>query len=80
MPKLRRNLPAALFRHLTQRAIDREITVEQLRGVSEWIDNDPDVPEERWFKRLPGVIVCGEGDLIKTFLRPGQVPSGREMR
>jgi hypothetical protein len=37
------------------------------------------VPDGKWFKKLPGVIVCGEGELIKTFLIPGHVPFGQEV-
>ena len=29
------------------------------------------------FKRFAGLIVCGEGELVKTFLVPGQIPIGQ---
>jgi len=35
---------------------------------------EPEIAEGRWFKRFPEMIVCGEGSLVKTFLRPGQIP------
>jgi hypothetical protein len=28
---------------------------------------------------IPGMTVCGEGELVKTFLNPGQVPVGQEV-
>lgn len=31
------------------------------------------------FKRFPGMIACGEGELVKTFLRIGQVAAGEEV-
>jgi hypothetical protein len=31
------------------------------------------------FKRFPEMVVCGEGDLVKTFLRSGQVAAGEEV-
>ena len=31
----------------------------------------------RWFKRFTGMTVCGEGELVKTFLRQAQAASGR---
>jgi hypothetical protein len=37
------------------------------------------VPDSRWFKRFPGMTVCGEGELIKTFLQPGQIATGKEL-
>jgi hypothetical protein len=39
----------------------------------------PEVPQGKWFKRFPEMTVCGEGELIKTFLPLGQVPEGREV-
>ena len=32
-----------------------------------------------WFKRFSGMTVCGEGELVKTFLRKGQAASGEEV-
>jgi hypothetical protein len=46
---------------------------------SKWLDGDPEVPFGPWFKRFPGMILCGHGDLPKTFLRPDQAPEGKEV-
>ena len=75
MPKLLRPLPTALFAHLLTRTEEREISVVPLALLSRWAE----VPAGRWFKRFPGLIVCGEGELVKTFLRVGQVPDGVEV-
>jgi hypothetical protein len=80
MPKVRRrNLPPALLQHLLDRIQKRHIAADQLRLVAEWLDSQPEVAEGRWFKRFPGVIVCGEGELIKTFLLPGQPAEGEDL-
>ncbi len=80
MPKVRRrNVPRALVAHLEDRVRDREIPVGQLQLLSEWLTGKPEVPVGRWFKRFPGMIACGEGELLKTFLRIGQVPEGEEI-
>ena len=80
MPKVRRsNLPRALFRHLIDRVHEREITAEQLESLFEWLETEPEVPEGRWFKRFTELTACGEGELIKTFLRADQTPVGEEM-
>ena len=80
MPKvLRRNLPPALFDHLLDRVEDRRISREQLTLMVDWLDTQPEVPARKWFKRFPGMTVCGEGELVKTFLTVGQVPSGEEV-
>ena len=80
MPKIRRqNLPPVLLRHLLDRIRSREISADQLGLFSEWLDTEPEVPANRWFKRFPEMIVCGQGELVKTFLNVGQVPVGEEI-
>ena len=80
MPRIQRErIPDALMAHLVRRIRDREISTAQLGLFSRWLDTDPEVPEGQWFKRFPELIVCGEGALVKTFLRSGQVPSGEEV-
>jgi hypothetical protein len=80
MPKVRRqNLPPALLRHLLDRIQDRSIPASQLGLLAQWLDTQPTVPTGPWFKRFPGLIVCGEGEWVKTFLIPGQLPHGLEL-
>ena len=80
MPKLlRHKLPRALIQHLSLRTRQREISLDQMGLFGEWCDTNPEVPEGEWFKRFPGMIVCGEGELVKTFLLPGQAPHGQEV-
>jgi len=47
--------------------------------LAAWLDTQPDVPAGRWFKQFPAMIVCGEGELVKTFLVTGQIPEGEEV-
>lgn len=78
MPKVRRhNLPPALFQHLLDRIQSRTIPATQLALLARWLDTEPDVPEGEWYKRFSGMTVCGEGELIKTFLLPGQSAKGK---
>ena len=80
MPKIRRqHLPPALLNHLLDRISEREISADQLGLFADWLVTEPEVPEGRWFKRFPEIIVCGEGTLVKTFLRTGQVSAGEEV-
>jgi len=77
MPKIRReNIPPALFQHLLDRIQSRSISADQLAPFARWLDTEPEVPEGEWYKRFSGMTVCGEGELIKTFLLPGQHPKG----
>ena len=57
----------------------RNISADQVILLARWLDTEPEVPEGKWFKGFPGFILCGEGELIKTFLVPGQAPSGQEI-
>jgi hypothetical protein len=80
MPKIRRqNLPPALLNHLLDRITEGEISFNQLGLFADWLVTEPEVPEGQWFKRFPEMIVYGEGALVKTFLRTGQVPVGEEV-
>ena len=80
MPRIQRErIPEALMAHLVKRVRQREISTAHLGLFARWLDADPEVPEGPWFKRFPEMIVCGEGALIKTFLRVGQVPAGEEV-
>lgn len=66
--------------HLLKRIKDRHISVTQLGILADWLASEPEVPEGIWFKKLPEMTICGEGELIKTFLQPGQLPAGKEVR
>jgi hypothetical protein len=80
MPKIRRqNLPAPLYAHLLDRVQQPNIAAQRLRLLLRWVDTHPEVPVGRWFKRFPGLIVCGEGELIKTSLLPSQTAIGEEI-
>jgi hypothetical protein len=81
MPRIRRKrIPKALMAHLVKRVRQREVSTSQLGLLARWLDSDPEVPEGRWFKRFPEMIVCGEDDLVKTFLIEGQIPTGTEIK
>ena len=80
MPQIRRErIPDALMAHFVRRIREREISTSQLGLLARWLDTDPEVPEGRWFKRFPEMTVCGEGELIKTFLTANQASIGEEV-
>ena len=56
----------------------RGVSDEQIVLLAQWLDTDPEVPGGKWFKKFPGLTVCGEGELIKTFLQPGQLLRARK--
>jgi hypothetical protein len=80
MPKVRRrNLPRQLYEHLLERVQQRHVSAAQLVLMIEWLDTEPEVPSGRWYKRFSDMTVCGEGELVKTFLTKEQVPIGQEI-
>ena len=58
---------------------ERGISDEQIVLLTHWLDTNPEVPEGKRFKKFSGMTVCGEGDLIKTFLLPEQSVTGEEI-
>jgi hypothetical protein len=81
MPKVRRaNLPPALLQHLLDRIQQRSISADQLGLFAAWLDTQPEVPVGRWFKRFSGMVACGEGEFVKTFLTVQQTPTGTEIQ
>lgn len=80
MPEIRRqNLPPALLEHLLDRIKHREVSADQLGLLVDWLDTNPQVPSDSWFEKFPGMTVCGEGELVKTFLLPTQAATGTEL-
>ena len=68
-----------LFQHLLDRIQSRKIPASQLQRLAAWLDTEPDVPQQACYKRFPGMAVCGEGELVKTFLLAGQAPKGQRV-
>jgi hypothetical protein len=80
VPRVRRQeLPPALFQHLLDRIHSRQIPADQLELLAQWLDGEPTAPNGEWYKRFSGMIVCVEGELIKTFLLPSHAPKGEEL-
>ncbi len=80
MPKVQRqNVPKRLLDHLLDRVRSREVAVDDLAAMAEWLDTDPEVPAGDWYKRFPSMIICRRGALVKTFLSADQSPVGVEL-
>jgi hypothetical protein len=80
MPKIdRRKVPPGILRHLVDRVHEREIAPVGLEELARWLDGEPEVPEGPWYRRFSKMIVCGEGEWIRTFLAKGQLPRGKRV-
>jgi len=81
MPEIRRHkLPKPLLVQLLTRMRQRNISHEQIILLARWLDTEPEVPDGKWFKRFGGFTLCGEGPLVKTFLKPTQTAIGAEVQ
>lgn len=72
-------MPAAVREHLIERMHDRKIGLDDLNRLRVWLESEPDVPEEPWYKDFGSFKLCGEGRYPKTFLLAGQAASGRKL-
>jgi hypothetical protein len=81
MPKIAQwvEFPTALRRHLIETMRDRSITTADLNQLRLWIESDPNVPEEDWYKDFGSFKLCGEGQYPRTFLLPGQPARGTKL-
>jgi hypothetical protein len=80
MPKVRRkSVPPAVIAHLVRRIRERHVSHEDLQNLARWLDSDPTVPPGPWFKRFAKIIVCGEGELVKTILEDQHTAVGTEV-
>ena len=65
--------------HLADRVRLRQISADDLIALRDWLDSNPEVPAEDWFKSFENFSICGKGELIKTLLSKKQTPIGQEL-
>jgi hypothetical protein len=81
MPKIEHweKFPNALKQHLIDRMRDRSVSLTDLNMLRLWIDSNPEVPEEDWYKDFGSFKLCGKGKYPKTFLTTNQVARGTKL-
>ena len=62
-----------------KRMRDRSITLADLNQLRLWIESDPEVPDDEWYKDFGSFKLCREGRYPKTFLPPGQPARGTKL-
>ena len=81
MPKIQfSNLPRAVWLHLLQRVEERQISVNDLLALQEWVKTSPVGPDGDWYKDFRSFCLCGSGHLPKTVLEKGMKPFGTAIR
>ena len=58
---------------------DRAISIADLNQLRLWMDSNPEVPEDDWYKDFGSFKICWNGPLAKTFLLRGQVANGKNL-
>lgn len=80
MPKIQwEKLPREKWSHLRGRALEREISLDDLYKLAEWKAQDPDVPDGDWYKDFGTFTLCGAGKYPATFLMRGQPARGQKL-
>ena len=76
MPKIRfSRLPRPVWEHILARVEKRQISLQDLRRLQEWVNAVPRAPEGEWYKDFGSFIICGSGEFPKTALIP-EAPFG----
>jgi hypothetical protein len=80
MPKIKwSGLSAPIRFHLYERAIKRKISKEDPARLQEWVQSNPEAPNDDWYKDFGTFKLCGRGENPLTFLEPGQVAYGKKI-
>ena len=72
--------PPYFMKHLVDRFREGRISVADFDALRDWLASNPEVPDGQWYKRFPKFTLAGEGETPKTFLTPGMVPYGQEVK
>jgi hypothetical protein len=78
LPKIRfSNLPGAVWRHILNRVNDRQISLDDLHKLKDWVKTSPSAPDGDWYKDFGSFLLCGSGEFPKTVLAKGMKPYGK---
>jgi hypothetical protein len=61
---------------MSLRVEERQITLQDLRRLQEWVNAGPWAPDGDWYKDFGSFILCGSGEFPKTVLARGMAPFG----
>lgn len=80
MPKIRfSDLPHGLWKHLLERVQEREITLNDLVRLQEWVKSEPFAPEGDWYKDFGSFKLCSSDEYPKTVLRKDMAAFGKRI-
>jgi hypothetical protein len=59
---------------------ERQVTVEDLGRLQEWVRTVPEAPDGDWYKDFGSFLLCGSGEFPKTVLSRGMKPFGQPIK
>jgi len=74
------NLPRPVWELLMARVAVRQIGLEDLGRLQEWVRTAPHAPEGDWSKDFGSFLLCGGGKFPKTVLLKGMAPYGQRLK
>ena len=68
-----------LWQHLLERVQEREISVNDLTKLQEWVKTQPHAPAGDWYKDFGSFKLCGSGEYPRTVLKKDMTPFGEQI-
>jgi hypothetical protein len=77
LPKSRfSSLPRSVWEDILVRVGERQIPLQDLRRLQEWVNAAPWAPDGDCYKDFGSFMICGTGEFPKTVLTKGMAPFG----
>ena len=77
LPKIRfSSLPRPVWEHILTRVEERQISLQDLRRLQDWVSSGPSAPDGDWYKDFGSFMLCGYGEFPRTVLAKGMAPFG----
>jgi hypothetical protein len=77
LPKIRfSSLPRPVWERILARVEERQISLQDLRRLQDWVNAGPWAPEGDWYKDFGSFMLCGSGEFPKTVLTKAMAPFG----
>jgi hypothetical protein len=77
LPRIRfSSLPRPVWEHILARVEERQISLQDLRRLQDWVNAGPSAPDGDWYKDFGSFMLCGSGEFPKTVLAKGMAPFG----
>ena len=80
MAKIQVPQPIDVVNHINKQMVERNISRQMFLQAMRWSLTDPEVPNEQWWKRFDGFILCGKSGIFLTVLAPHMTTIGIEVK